>query len=67
MKSAMSISSQPATTSAWNTLWEAQRDYRKRLLISLTRDLDLAEDLMSDTYLLAHSGWDGFRGGDARA
>ncbi|HEY3379670.1 MAG TPA: sigma-70 family RNA polymerase sigma factor [Armatimonadota bacterium] len=61
------MSLHPETHTAWHTQWEAQCDFLKRLLISLTRDLDLAEDLLQDTYLLACRGWAGFRGGDVRA
>jgi RNA polymerase sigma-70 factor (ECF subfamily) len=57
----------PGTDSGVEQLWEPNREHVRRLLISLTRDLDLAEDLMQETYLDARSGLAGYRGGDARA
>lgn len=48
-------------------LWESHRDYLKRVLIALTRDLDLADDLLQETYLRASQGFSGYRGGDGRA
>jgi len=61
------MSLQLEKTSFPDVQWEAHLDYLKRLLISLTRNLDLAEDLLQDTYLLASKGWAGFRGGDVQA
>ena len=57
----------PGTDNGVEQLWEPNREHVRRLLISLTRDLDLAEDLMQETYLDARSGLAGYRGGDARA
>lgn len=48
-------------------VWEPNRDYLRRFLISLTRDIDLAEDLLQETYLDARAGMPGYRSGDARA
>ncbi|MHB1000112.1 MAG: RNA polymerase sigma factor [Armatimonadota bacterium] len=48
-------------------IWIKHRDFIKRFLISLTRDIDLADDLLQNTYLKARSGIAAFRGGDARA
>ncbi|MHB0936507.1 MAG: RNA polymerase sigma factor [Armatimonadota bacterium] len=48
-------------------LWDGQREYMRRLLISLARNLDLAEDLLQETYLRARAGWPDYRGGDERA
>ena len=36
---------------AIDELWEANRDYVRRMLIGLTRDLDVADDLLQETYL----------------
>lgn len=52
---------------ALQRMWEPNRESIRRLLISLTRDIDLADDLLQETYLHARSGIEGFRGGDARA
>ncbi len=49
------------------TLWTENRAYLRRLLISYTRDIDLAEDLLQDTFVRAQRGFDGYRGGDAKA
>lgn len=48
-------------------MWEPNRESLRRLLISLTRDIDLADDLLQETYLRARSGLPSYRGGDARA
>ncbi len=48
-------------------IWSEHRDYLRRLLISLTRDIDVAEDLLQETYLKARNGLANYRGGDARA
>jgi RNA polymerase sigma-70 factor (ECF subfamily) len=47
--------------------WDLHRESLRRLLISLTRDLDLSDDLLQDTYLHACAGYSGYRGGDVRA
>jgi RNA polymerase sigma-70 factor (ECF subfamily) len=49
------------------TMWDSHRDYLRRVLIGLSKEIDLAEDLLQETYLNARSGFDGFRGGDGRA
>lgn len=49
------------------TMWKAQSDFLRRFLISLTRDIDLADDLLQDTYLKARAGIMGYRGGNQRA
>ncbi|MHB0999262.1 MAG: sigma-70 family RNA polymerase sigma factor [Armatimonadota bacterium] len=48
-------------------MWDAHRDFLRRLLISLTHDVDLADDLLHDTYLKALAGSSSYRGGDTRA
>lgn len=48
-------------------IWDKHRDFIKRFLISMTRDFDLADDLLQNTYLKARSGIAAFRGGDACA
>lgn len=57
----------PNSDNGLDQLWEPNREHVRRLLISLARDLDLAEDLAQETYLDARSGLGGYRGGDARA
>jgi len=52
---------------ALERMWESHRESVRRLLIGLARDLDLADDLLQDTYLRARAGISSYRGGDARA
>jgi len=47
--------------------WEKHGGFIRRLLVQMTRDRDLAEDLAQDTYLRAHAAFEGFRGGEIRA
>jgi RNA polymerase sigma factor (sigma-70 family) len=48
-------------------MWAAHREAVRRVLLALTRDLDLADDLLQDTYLRARQGIGTYRGGDPRA
>ena len=48
-------------------MWESHKDYVKRVLVGLTHDIDLADDLTQETYLRARNGISAYRGGDARA
>ena len=48
-------------------IWRSYRDFLRRMLISLARDIDLADDLLQETYLKGRAGIAGFQGGDARA
>ena len=48
-------------------IWESNKDYLRRLLIALSRDIDLADDLLQETYLRARAGISGYRGGDTRS
>ena len=48
-------------------MWEVHRDFLRRMLIGLTRDIDLADDLLQETYLKGRAGIAGFQGGDMRA
>lgn len=48
-------------------MWTAHRAFLRRLLISMTRDIDLAEDLLQDTYVRARTGFSGYHSGDSRA
>ena len=48
-------------------IWEPNRDYLRRFLIGLSRDIDLADDLLQETYLHARAGVNDYRGGEARA
>jgi len=43
------------------------RDYLRRFLIGLTRDMHLSEDLLQETYLSARAGASSYRGGDIRS
>ena len=48
-------------------MWESHRDFLRRMLIGLTRDIDLADDLLQETYLKTRAGLPGYQGGDTRA
>ena len=48
-------------------MWESHKGFLRRMLIGLTRDIDLADDLLQETYLKARAGLDGYQGGDERA
>lgn len=49
------------------TMWVENSDSLRRLLISFTRDIDLAEDLLQETYIRAQQGFDGYAGRNSRA
>lgn len=48
-------------------MWHTHREQVRRTLIGLTRDIDLTEDILQETYLCACSGFASYRGGDAKA
>ena len=48
-------------------IWEEHRAYLRRLLLARTRDAEIADDLLQETYLRAHAGMAGYRQGDMRA
>lgn len=48
-------------------IWESNKGFLRRLLIGFTRDIDLADDLLQETYLKAMTGIGGYRGGDVRS
>ena len=48
-------------------IWEMNREHLRRLLIGMARDIDIADDLLQETYLRAWSGISGYRGANARA
>lgn len=48
-------------------MWEQHRGYLRRMLGRMAGDDDVAEDLLQETYLRAHEGLRGYRGGEARA
>lgn len=52
---------------ALELMWETHREFLRRFLIGLTRDIDLADDLLQESYLKARSGIESYRGGDPRA
>ena len=52
---------------SFDQIWDDNRDYLLRTLLALTRDVDLAEDCLQDTYLRASEGFAGYRGGSIKA
>lgn len=48
-------------------MWESHKGFLRRMLIGLSRDIDLADDLLQETYLKARAGVCGYQGGDGRA
>jgi len=48
-------------------MWDMHRDFLRRFLIGLARDIDLADDLLQESYLKARAGIEGYRGGEPRA
>ena len=63
----MHISESVELSESLQEMWESHREYLRRMLIGLARDIDLADDLLQETYLRAGAGISSFRGGDARA
>lgn len=53
--------------SSLEEMWESNRQFVRRLLIGLSHDIDLADDLTQETYIRARAGMSGYRGGSARA
>lgn len=49
---------------ALDDIWSLHRDYLRRILIGMTRDIDLADDLLQETYLRARTKYHTYRGGD---
>jgi len=47
-------------------MWESNKDHVRRILLAVTEDLDLTEDLLQDTYLRARAGMSGYRGGSEK-
>jgi RNA polymerase sigma-70 factor (ECF subfamily) len=52
---------------ALEAMWRSHRDAVWRTLASLARSIDLADDLLQETYLRARAGISRYRGGDSRA
>ena len=48
-------------------IWASDREHVRRMLIGLTRDIDLADDLLQETYLKALNGMPSYRGDNDRA
>lgn len=48
-------------------MWTEHREYLRRILAAWTRDLDLADDLLQETYLRAGAGLKDYRGEGERA
>jgi RNA polymerase sigma factor (sigma-70 family) len=61
------VSGRDVLTDSYDRIWEANREYVLRALLAITRDVDMAEDCLQDTYLLARKGFPGYRGGSAKA
>ncbi len=51
----------------FDRMWDSHRESLRRLLIGLGRDIDLADDLLQETYLRARAGISAYRGGEPRA
>ena len=48
-------------------IWASDREHVRRMLIGLARDIDLADDLLQETYLKALNGMSSYRGDNDRA
>jgi RNA polymerase sigma-70 factor, ECF subfamily len=48
-------------------IWASDSEHVRRMLIGLARDIDLADDLLQETYLKALNGMPGYRGDNDRA
>jgi len=48
-------------------IWALDRQYVRRMLIGLARDIDLADDLLQETYLKSRDGIESYRGDNDRA
>lgn len=51
----------------FDAMWSEHREDIRRLLLSMTHDFDLADDLLQDTYLRAFERQTSYRGGNQRA
>ncbi len=56
-----------STYERFERMWASDSLYVRRMLIGLTRDIDLADDLLQETYLRAREGISGYRGDNDRA
>ena len=54
-------------TAQLDEMWREHRTYLQYLLVGLTHDIHLADDLLQQTYLNARSGMAGYAGGSSRA
>lgn len=61
------LSERALLDTAFDHIWEDNKDYVLRSLLAIARDVDLAEDCLQDTYLRAREGYSGYRGGSIRA
>ncbi|MHB1457739.1 MAG: sigma-70 family RNA polymerase sigma factor [Armatimonadota bacterium] len=48
-------------------LWDDEKVYLHRLLVNIVEDIDLADDLLQETYLRAYEKVETYRGGNFRA
>lgn len=55
------------TSDRLGRIWAAEGQYVRRMLIGLARDLDLADDLLQETYLKASHGITSYRGDNDRS
>ena len=51
----------------FEAIWKTNQEYVRRILLALTRDVDLAEDCLQDTYINARAGFAGYRGDGEKA
>lgn len=63
----MHIRTSDDTCERLERIWASDRLHVRRMLIGLTRDIDLADDLLQETYLKARDGISGYRGDNDRA
>lgn len=52
---------------ALQQMWDDNKQFLWRLLLGMTRDIDLTDDLLQETYINARAGIGGYRGGNAKA
>lgn len=53
--------------SNFEQLWINNKSFLRRFIISLTHDIDMADDLLQETYIKAKQGIAGYKGGDFKA
>lgn len=63
----ISMEAQTAQNHKFDAMWGEHHEDIRRLLLSMTRDFNLADDLLQDTYLRAFERHTSYRGGNQRA